>query len=114
MDEIFELMRSSRLLVRCYHVPEAEHIISWLVERGMEYGGWNVAGAKYPMRIGINPHSNRVDGWSADASVFSYFRHSQFPEPDIVEYAEWDQTIQILSEQLEKISELEDIPDELM
>ena len=112
MDEIFELMRSSRLLVRCYHVSETEHIIQWLVERGMVYGGWDIQRCNYPTRVGINPHSHRVDGWSADASVLSYFQNDHYPEPDIIEYQEWLTTIESLSR--ESAENLDSIPDELM
>ena len=112
MEEIFELIRSSRLLIRCYYVSETEHVIRWLVERGMVYSGWDIQRGNYPMRIGANPHTYRVDGWGTDASVLSYFRDDHCPEPDIIEYKEWVTIIESMPE--EYAENIDDIPDELI
>lgn len=89
MDNYMEKLKTSSMLVLCDTPDEVQFVVQWFVAQGVIYGGWSFYGSKFPMKVGINPISKRVDGWSRDASVEVYFRNEHLPTPEIIPFAFW-------------------------
>lgn len=95
MGNLIDEIKGSKVLVLCDNPKEANSVIQWFVLLGIPYSGWRVRTKEFPMKIGVNPTTNRVDGWGQDVSVPNFFERNHFPIPQIIPFMHWELLMQV-------------------